>query len=88
MFYLTGDTHGSFERINEFCHRFKTTKEDVMIILGDAGINYYEGKRAETLKNILDDIPITFFVFMGTMSRDPMRFPVITKKYGMAALYM
>lgn len=44
MFYLTGDTHGSFERINEFCHRFKTTKEDVMIILGDAGINYYEEK--------------------------------------------
>ena len=35
MIYLTGDTHGSFERISEFCHRFKTTKEDVMIILGD-----------------------------------------------------
>lgn len=75
MFYLTGDTHGSFERINEFCHRFKTTKEDVMIILGDAGINYYEGKRAETLKNILDDIPITFFCIHGNHEQRPYAIP-------------
>ena len=75
MIYLTGDTHGSFERINEFCHRFKTTKEDVMIILGDAGINYYEGKRAETLKNILDDIPITFFCIHGNHEQRPYAIP-------------
>ena len=71
MFYLTGDTHGSFERIYEFCYQFKTTNEDVMIILGDAGINYYEGKREEELKRMLDDFPITFFCIHGNHEQRP-----------------
>lgn len=41
MFYLTGDTHGRFERIAQFCEKMNTTKDDVLIILGDAGINFY-----------------------------------------------
>ena len=40
-FYITGDTHGDFSRIEEFCRENDTTKEEVMIILGDAGINYW-----------------------------------------------
>ncbi len=40
MIYLTGDTHGEFARIEAFCKRFGTCKDDVMIILGDAGINF------------------------------------------------
>ena len=39
MIYLTGDMHGDFERIEDFCSLEYTTKEDVLIILGDAGIN-------------------------------------------------
>lgn len=75
MFYLTGDTHGSFERIYEFCYQFKTTNEDVMIILGDAGINYYEGKREEELKRMLDDFPITFFCIHGNHEQRPYAIP-------------
>src|SRR5574344_705164 len=75
MIYLTGDTHGSFERISEYSNRFKTTKEDVMIILGDAGINYYEGKRAELLKKMLDDMPITFFCIHGNHEQRPYAIP-------------
>ena len=40
-FYITGDTHRSFDRIEDFCYGYETTTEDVMIILGDAGINYW-----------------------------------------------
>ena len=39
MIYITGDTHGKFERIEQFCGKFKTSREDILIILGDAGIN-------------------------------------------------
>ena len=39
MVILTGDTHGSFDRIEDFCVEYDTTTEDTMIILGDAGIN-------------------------------------------------
>lgn len=31
MIYITGDTHGSFIRISNFCDRVKTTKEDKFI---------------------------------------------------------
>ena len=34
-FYITGDTHRSFDRIEDFCYEYGTTTEDVMIILGD-----------------------------------------------------
>lgn len=40
MIYITGDTHGEFQRILNFAERVHTSKEDVMIILGDAGINF------------------------------------------------
>ena len=41
MIYLTGDTHGDFQRIAHFCARMHTKPSDIMIILGDAGINFY-----------------------------------------------
>lgn len=40
MIYITGDTHGRFERVEQFSERFGTSREDVLIILGDAGINF------------------------------------------------
>ena len=43
MIYITGDTHGEFGRIEAFCRRFGTCREDVMVILGDAGINFSGG---------------------------------------------
>ena len=43
MIYITGDTHRDFDRILEFCDAIGTSQEeDVMIVLGDAGINYYK----------------------------------------------
>ena len=41
MIYITGDTHRDFGRIFDFCEENGTTKDDVLIILGDAGINYF-----------------------------------------------
>lgn len=43
MIYLTGDTHGRFERIGSFCDRMQTSRDDILIILGDAGINFHAG---------------------------------------------
>lgn len=42
MIYITGDTHGDMNRIVRFCERMETSQEDIMIILGDVGLNYYE----------------------------------------------
>ena len=32
MIYITGDTHGQFERIKVFCEQFQTKREDILII--------------------------------------------------------
>ena len=41
MIYVTGDTHRDFSRIKQFCKEHNTTQDDIMIVLGDNGINYY-----------------------------------------------
>ena len=41
MIYYTGDIHGSTLEIVTFCIRFKPTKDDAIVILGDVGANYF-----------------------------------------------
>jgi 3-oxoacid CoA-transferase subunit A len=69
--YITGDTHGDFERIEDFCKIFETTKKDVMIILGDAGVNYFLDRRDEKLKQKLEKMPITFMLVRGNHEARP-----------------
>lgn len=63
--YVTGDTHGDFKRIGQFCTEFNTSKDDVLIILGDSGINYYLNYRDRNLKQYIAKLPITLFVIRG-----------------------
>lgn len=39
--FVTGDRHGRFDDLLEFCEKAETTKRDILIIAGDVGINYY-----------------------------------------------
>jgi 3-oxoacid CoA-transferase subunit A len=71
MIYVTGDTHGSFERVEGFCKRFETCREDILIILGDAGINF-SGPRYDRLKKkLLEELPITIFAIHGNHEQRP-----------------
>lgn len=70
-FYITGDTHGDFSRIEKFCRENDTMKEDVMIILGDAGINYWLNNTDRQLKNDLTDLDITLFCVHGNHEARP-----------------
>ena len=69
--YLTGDTHGRFERIACFCRDNRTTREDVLIILGDAGVNYYINHRDEKLKQYIATMPITLLCIHGNHEARP-----------------
>ena len=71
MIYITGDTHGEFGRIEVFCRRFGTCKEDLMIILGDAGINFSGGIRDMRKKEFLESLPITVFAIHGNHEQRP-----------------
>lgn len=70
MIYITGDVHRDFSRIEAFCQKFQTTKNDILIILGDVGINYY-GKEDNELKKYLQQIPITLFCVYGNHEERP-----------------
>ena len=75
MIILTGDTHGEFERIEEFCEIYDTTAEDIMVILGDAGINYWLDERDEALKESLAELPLTLFCIHGNHEERPEEVP-------------
>ena len=79
LIYITGDTHGNFDRIMYFCHRMQTTKEDILIVLGDAGINYYLNDRDLLLKRFLDRMPITLFCIHGNHEQRPYVIPSYTE---------
>ena len=49
MIYITGDTHGDFSRIERFCEKFQPSRDDIMIILGDAGFTSTPGTRSHRL---------------------------------------
>lgn len=70
-FYITGDTHGDFSRIEQFCFENETSIEDVMIILGDAGINYYLDGRDRELKEELSALEVTLFCIHGNHEARP-----------------
>lgn len=69
--YITGDTHGNFERIEYFCQDNQTTKDDILIILGDAGINYYLNYKDKQKKEWLSQLPITLFCIRGNHEERP-----------------
>lgn len=71
MIYITGDTHGQFGRIEEFCERQKTSREDILIILGDAGINFSGQKHDNLKKRFLESLPITLFCIHGNHEQRP-----------------
>lgn len=62
---LTGDTHGDFDRIDEFSSEYALTQDDVIIILGDAGINYWLNEVDERLKSEIENMDVTLFCIHG-----------------------
>lgn len=72
MVFVTGDKHGDYHTVEDFCQRHGTTKEDILVVLGDCGVNYY-GSKDRKLKRRLQDLPITFFFIRGNHDQRPSR---------------
>ena len=69
--YVTADPEGNFKYIEDFCKKFNTTTDDILIILGDAGINYDKGAGDYYTKKNLSKLPITFFCIHGNHEMRP-----------------
>ena len=80
MFYITGDTHGDFCRYIDFSERFSLSNDDVMVVLGDAGLNYYGNKRDERAKEFVNSFPFITFCIHGNHEMRPDDVPTYKTK--------
>ena len=67
MIYITGDTHGDFSRL----YGIEFKENDILIILGDSGINYYLNKNDLRLKDELKKFKCKFFCIQGNHEQRP-----------------
>ena len=88
MIYITGDKHGDFDFLDYFCEKYNTTIDDILIILGDAGINYYLNELDYKLKNKISKYPITLFCIHGNHEERPENINTyITKEFNGGLVY-
>ena len=85
--YITGDTHRDFDRIFSFCEENSTTEEDILVILGDAGINYYCDYRDKELKSELTQLPITLLCIHGNHEERPFELGYDEKEWHEGMVY-
>lgn len=71
MVYLTGDTHGSVDRIKRFCNRMNLGTEDVIVILGDVGLNFFLNQKDFWPKFKLSTLKPTIFCVHGNHEERP-----------------
>ena len=67
MIYITGDTHRDFSRI----HDLNINSDDMLIILGDSGINYYLNHEDFKFKNYLNSLNFKIFSIRGNHEERP-----------------
>lgn len=67
MIYITGDTHRDFSRL----YGITFNKDDMVIILGDVGINYYLNEEDKRLKEHLSKLNIKIFCIQGNHEERP-----------------
>lgn len=71
MIYFAGDIHGKPDKICRFCQEYKLTKDDVLVLLGDVGANYYGDTRDKYVKAVLDYINPTVLCIHGNHEQRP-----------------
>ncbi len=88
MINITGDKHADFREVFYFCYANETTLDDILIVLGDAGINYYASDNDYMLKDSLLQYPITFLCIHGNHEERPENIEFYkTKKFHNGIVY-
>lgn len=81
-FYITGDTHREFSRFQWFTDLCHPGPEDTMIVLGDAGLNYFRDWRDKQVKAYVNGFGFTTFCIHGNHEERPQNIPSYkTKEY-------
>ena len=72
MVYVTGDVHGYFGRIVRFCESLPApTQDDVLVVLGDVGVNFWLDDHDLPVKEALGHLPVTVLCVHGNHEARP-----------------
>lgn len=67
MFFITGDTHRDFSRF----YKLKKDSDNMLIVLGDVGINYYLYEEDKNCKESLKKLKLKLFCVRGNHEERP-----------------
>lgn len=76
MIYYTGDIHGEVLHIREMVTKYEIADQDVIVILGDVGMNYYGNNYGDQhRKKKLNKLGISVFCIHGNHEMRPETIP-------------
>ena len=72
MVYITGDIHGQVLRISQMIARYEITSDDIIVLLGDVGLNYYGNTHGDrNRKEMLNRLGIKILCIHGNHEMRP-----------------
>ena len=71
MIFFTGDIHRNVNGVADFINKVHPTMEDVIVLLGDVGANYYNGRKDYLMKQWLNDSGTRFLCIHGNHEMRP-----------------
>lgn len=80
MVYITGDIHDDPRDLIRFSEVHSLTPEDTIIMLGNAGFNFYLHGRDRKAKKLAARIPATLFCIHGNHEACPQSLPELYHK--------
>ena len=82
MVYITGDIHGDVKYIREAIEQYSITGNDIIVILGDVGMNYYGKHGDRQRKKKLNRLGVPILCIHGNHEMRPSNIPTYkTKKW-------
>lgn len=80
-YYVTGDCHGRFNKIINYFPFEGKNEDNALIILGDAGFNYYLNSTDRKAKVELQKLNLTIYVVRGNHEEHPKNIPTMVEWY-------
>ena len=69
--YITGDVHGDFSELQQWCHAMRPKKKDIVVILGDVALNYFGDWRDCERKKLANALGPEIFCIHGNHEMRP-----------------
>ena len=80
MIFYTGDIHGKIAGLVKFCDRYQPAEQDVIVMLGDVGANYYLDDRDTRMKEQFGKLAPTILCIHGNHEIRPANIPTYKEK--------